>query len=151
MKLVIGAEHRQKPGWVHHDVQDLPGIDIVCDYYELPNKVEAGTCEQIEITHVLEHFPISDIQKTLAVLYGLLADGGELYIEVPNLEWNARELVRNPLSRKNVEYIFGGQRNQWDFHYNGFTPQILIDDLIEAGFKLKELRPNSSIEAWVTK
>ena len=146
MKLIIGAEHRQKEGWTHHDVQDLPGIDVVCDFWDLPEKVEAGSCSHIEMTHVLEHFPMNETAAVIHVLHTLLQPGGELYIEVPNFYWHAQQIMQDPSDRQIVEYAFGGQRNKWDFHFNGFTPHTLKEDLEEGGFTIKELVPASSIE-----
>lgn len=147
MKLVVAAGDRRLDGFLHHDIQDLPGLDYVCEFYELPAKLE-GKMEEIHFTHALEHFPMNESVKVLETLKSMLQPGGKLYIEVPNLYWNAEELVRNPRSRQNVEYIFGGQLNKWDFHYNGYTPEILAEDLRKAGLTVLELKPNSSIESW---
>lgn len=150
MKLVIGAGDRRLEGFKHHDVQALEGLDYVCEFYDLPNNVKEPV-EEIHFTHVLEHFPMNESIKVLRTIYSLLASQGKLYLEVPNLYWNAEEIVRNPRARQNVEYIFGGQRNKWDFHYNGYTPELLADDLREAGFDVLELKPFSSIECWAEK
>lgn len=149
MKLILGAGSRLKAGWLTHDVQDLPGIDIVCDFWELPKHVDAGSCEELEMTHMLEHFPMKDTHRALELVNSLLAPGGQLYIEVPNFAWQALEIVVDPTNRQVVEYAYGGQLNEWDFHYMGFTPEILQEDLENAGFVVDELRPNSSIECWV--
>lgn len=151
VKLIIGAGERHLPGFITHDVQALPGIDIVCEFFDLTKHVEASSCDEIHMTHVLEHFPMKDVQKVLKTVRGLLCKGGRFYIEVPNFEWHAREITRNPLNRQIVEYAFGGQLNKWDFHYNGFTPDILVDDLLEAGFKVESIVPNSSIECYAIK
>lgn len=149
--LVIGAGERRVAGAIHHDVQKLPGIDIVCEFYDLPGYVKPETCDEIHMTHVLEHFPFDETGVVLKVINQLLVLGGKIYIEVPNFHWHAQEIIKNPMNRKVVEYAFGGQLNKWDFHYNGFTPEILVDDMLEAGFRLDDMKPNSSIEAWFTK
>lgn len=149
--LVVGAGARRVAGAVHHDVQDLPGIDIVCEFFDIPKHVEATSYSEIHMTHFLEHFPMKDVQKVLKLIWELLEPKGKLYIEVPNFEWHAKEIVKNPMNRQIVEYAFGGQLNKWDFHYNGFTPDILIDDLIEGDFRIDNLQPNSSIECWASK
>lgn len=151
MRLVIGAGTRQLPGFTHHDVQELPGIDITCEFYDLPKHVSSGSCEEISMTHVLEHFPMKETHDVLELVHSLLKHQGKLYLEVPNFFWHAQEILHDPTNRKVVEYAFGGQLNEWDFHYNGFTPDILTDDLIMADFRIDELRPNSSIECWATK
>ena len=150
VKLIIGAGTRHKDGWVHHDIQTLPGIDIICDFWDLPKNV-SEPCSNIEITHVLEHFPMSRTSDTFKLLYDLLAPGGELYIEVPNFKWHAQMILENPRDRKIVEYAYGGQLNEWDYHYMGFTPEILTEELVRAGLQVVELSPNSSIECRAVK
>lgn len=151
MKLVVGAGARHVEGFVHQDVQALTGIDIVCEFWDLPKHVKKNSCEEIHMTHVLEHFPMAKTTDVLKLLYGLLKKGGKLYIEVPNFQWHALKIMQNPNDRQIVEYAFGGQLNEWDFHYNGFTPPILVGDLTSAGFIVTSLAPNSSIEVWATK
>lgn len=149
-KLVIGAGERRVEGAIHHDVQDLPGIDICCDFWDLP-KNTAIKYDEIYMTHVLEHFPFAKTQDVLKILYDLLKTTGKVYIEVPNFYWHALEIISDSFNRQMVEYAFGGQLNEFDFHYNGFTPEILREDLILAGFTVDELNPNSSIECWASK
>lgn len=151
MRLVVGAGNRRKDGFVHHDVQPLEGIDVVCEFTELPAHIDPESCEEIHMTHVLEHFPMKDTINVLGTLYSLLAPKGKLYIEVPNFYWHAEEILKDPFNRQIIEYAFGGQLNEWDFHYNGFTPEILNEDLVEAGFTVLSLVPNSTIESWVQK
>jgi len=146
MKLIIGANQRQESGWTTHDVLDLPGINIVCDFWDLPKHVEPASCTHIQMTHVLEHFPMKRTREALELVYGLLVDGGQFYIEVPNLYWHAQMIIQNPRDRQIVEYAYGGQLDQYDYHYMGFTPEILEEDLFATGFAIKELIPNSTIE-----
>lgn len=149
-RLIIGAGERQKKGWIHHDVQPFDGIDIVCEFWELPNHLDEAV-EEIEMTHVLEHFPMAETLDALNVVHTLLEPGGKLYIEVPNFTWHAEEILKDPLNRQIVEYAYGGQLNQWDFHYNGFTPEQLAYDLNRAGFVVDNLVTNSSIECTATR
>lgn len=146
--LVIGAGERRIEGATHHDVQDLPGIDIVCDFWDIPTKVKY---DEIHMTHFLEHFPMAKTQDVLKLVKKLMKKGGRLYIEVPNFYWHALRIIANPLDRQIVEYAFGGQLNEWDYHYNGFTPDLLHEDLVVAGFIVDMLVPNSSIECWAVK
>lgn len=151
MRLVVGAGDRRPTGYTYHDVQPLEGIDIVCELFDLPKHVKNSSCQVIQMTHVLEHFPIAKVQDVLNLVYNLLVPGGELYIEVPNFKWHALMILEDPFNRQIVEYAYGGQLNEWDYHYNGFTPETLAQDLITAGFKITNLEPNSSIECRATK
>lgn len=151
MKLVIGAGERRVDGFLHHDVQKLPGIDIVCEFWNLPDKIPPESCEEIHMTHVLEHFPMQEALAVLLTIWTLLKSGGKFYIEVPNFKWHAQKILENPRNRTIVEYAFGGQLNEWDFHYNGFTPEILTDDLTQVGFVIEDIKPESSISLWAVK
>lgn len=150
MKLILCANDRQLPGWKHHDVLRLEGIDYVCDLFDITKHVADSSCEEIKFTHALEHFPTADTQKVLALIKQLLKPHGKLYIEVPNFAWHA-ELVTKGKDRDAVYYAFGGQLDQWDFHKTGFTPKILQEELEKAGFKDINIQPASSISAWMTK
>lgn len=151
MRLVICAGERLKKGWIHHDIQDLPNIDICCEFFDLPKYMEPASVVEAEFTHALEHFPMADSVAVLHTIWRLLAPGGRLYVEVPNFHWHAQEILSDPTNRQIVEYAYGGQLNKYDFHFNGFTPEILREDLEEAGFNVESLTPNSSIECWAVK
>lgn len=153
-KLVIGAGERRVEGALHHDIQPLPGIDIVCDFWDLPKATTqpgGWKFDEVYMTHVLEHFPMDKTLEVLELVRGIMKSKGKLYIEVPNFQWQARKILVDPLNRQIVEYAYGGQKNQWDFHFNGFTPDILLVDLATAGFVVINLRPNSSIECLAMK
>lgn len=150
-KLIVGAGDRQQEGWTCHDVVKMPGIDIVCEMFDLPNKVEPGSLDEIQATHVLEHFPMAKVSELFSMLCSLLKPGGKIYIEVPNFLWHAHMITKNPFDRQIVEYAYGGQKDKWDYHMNGFTPQILQQDLEDAGFEVTEIHNLSSIECRAVK
>lgn len=147
MKLILCANDRQLNGYKHHDVQNLPGIDYVCDLYDINSFVEDNSCEEVQLTHALEHFPTKETQKVLSILFKLLKDGGRVYIEVPNFAWHAKILLEEGRERDAVYYAFGGQLNEWDFHKTGFTKDILEEELLLAGFKDVRIQDGSSLTA----
>jgi predicted SAM-dependent methyltransferase len=149
MNLIVCAGTRLKEGWTSHDVQG--NVDIKCDFWDLPEHVKPESCDKIEFTHALEHFAMGDTLAVLHQLKTMLKEGGEIYIEVPNFYWHAEQIIQNPKNRQIVEYAFGGQLDKYDFHYNGFTPEILAEDLREVGFTVMSLQPNSSIECTARK
>lgn len=151
MNLVVGAGLRRVDDYTHHDVVALEGIDLVCDMWDLPKHIKPGTVEKMQATHVLEHFPMAKTAELFEMLNTLLVPGGEIYIEVPNFLWHASQIIQDPTNRQIVQYAFGGQLDKWDYHYNGFTPQILREDLEFSGFKVTELNNYSSIECRAVK
>lgn len=150
MKLILCANTRQLEGYAHHDVLDLPGIDYVCDLFDIGNFVTPESCEEIHFTHALEHFSSADTQNVLELIRSLLKPGGKLYIEVPNFAWHAK-LVMEGKDKDAVYYAFGGQLDEWDFHKTGFTPRILEEQLELAGFSHGEILNDSTMCVWATK
>lgn len=146
MKLVLCAGSRLTEGYTHHDVKPLAGIDIVCELHDIVKYVEKGSCERIEFTHALEHFPQKETVSLLSMIRELLAPGGELYIEVPNFEWHAKILLEGR-ERDAVYYAFGGQEDEYDLHKTGFTETILREDLENAGFQNIKIFNQSSLIA----
>lgn len=149
MKLILCAGDRHIAGFKTHDVRPLKGIDYVCDFYDIPNTIKEKF-EEIHFTHALEHFPTAETQKILSIVKELLVDVGRLYIEVPNFAWHA-QLVKEGRERDAVYYAFGGQLDQWDFHKTGFTPSIIEEELLKAGFNNIRVQDGSSISVWSTK
>jgi predicted SAM-dependent methyltransferase len=143
-KLILCANERQIKGYKHHDIQPLPGIDYVCDLFDIQEQVKGEQFAEVHFTHALEHFPTKETQKVLALLRDLLVDGGLLYLEVPNFAWHAQILMEGR-ERDAVYYAFGGQLNEWDFHKTGFTENILREELELAGFKDIKIQNSSSL------
>jgi hypothetical protein len=144
MKLILGANTRQVEGYTHHDVKPYPGIDIVCDIWDIGKHVEADSCEEVQLTHVLEHFSNEEVPKLLALIRSILKPGGTFYLEVPNFAWHA-ELVQQGRAEEAVYYAFGGQLDEWDYHKTGFTPTLLEKKLNEAGFEKIDIDGWSSL------
>jgi predicted SAM-dependent methyltransferase len=146
MNLELAAGDRPTPGFIHHDARALDDIEIVCDIDAIGDHVADGSCGVVRATHFLEHF---SHRKTVLYLkrWGkLLKTGGVLYIEVPNLMWQARALasdgkVNGPDGyhewphEELVRLMYGDQDYPGNAHYTGFTDQTLSTSLADAGFK----------------
>lgn len=147
-KLELGAGDLRnlEPGWTYHDIQELEGIDIVCDLLDIREHVKEGKVRQLRACHVLEHIPTPKQEDVFAILYDLLAKNGRLYIEVPNFSWHA-QLVMQGRDEEAVVYAFGGHLDEYDAHMTGFTPKILERRLKNAGFGGISIEPGSSIKA----
>lgn len=146
MKLVLCANVRQIKGWKHHDIFPLEGIDYVCDLLEIEKHIAHESCDEIQFTHALEHFPQKDTQKILLLIKSLLKPNGKLYIEVPNFMWHASLLIEGK-HREAVYYAFGGQLDEYDFHKTGFTYLILKEELVKAGFRNIEISGSDCLMA----
>jgi len=53
----------------------------------------------------------------------VLKPGGLLSVVVPNLDWALQNLTTSTLEC--LHLIYGAQEYEHDYHYNGFTPEML--------------------------
>lgn len=129
----------QAAGYLLQDIQPLPGIGLVCNIEELDKYIREGQCNTIRLSHVLEHFPTAKIPILLKMFHALLEEGGELEVHVPNFRWHASLLLFDQ-EKEAINYAFGGQKDEFDFHKTGFTPLILYNALVEAGFTVDKAK-----------
>lgn len=120
------------PGILNHDALNLPYKD---------NSVEV-----VYASHLLEHLGFKEVQSALVEWKRVLKPGGFLFINVPDLEWLARELVNQSSGneatsevfytpQKLMEVIYGNQDHEGEYHKSGFTKDILTNILNDLGFK----------------
>ena len=121
------------------NAQPGPNVDIVGDFRDLSRFADASV-EDIYASHVLEHLAYSaEVVPALTACHRILLPGGRLLIAVPNMDTVCR-LMLHPESTLQVKFhlmriLFGGQRDEWDYHRTGFTPDLLASFLGEAGFE----------------
>jgi len=140
MKLDLGCGDRpyeDGTGWTHMDERHLPHVEIVGKIEHVLSLVGVNTCEAIMARHVLEHFSHTLTHKILVDWKWLLKEGGILHIEVPNLEWQAKQIAASnqKLHDDIVVLIFGDQDYPGNFHKTGFTQLSLWVALEKAGFR----------------
>lgn len=135
--LEIAAGERPTPGFVHHDARPLADIEVVCDMRgELLQIMGEGTATELRACHVLEHSPYPETANLLLEWKSILIDGGRLYIEVPNMEWQIQAAASGEITMDEfVYYAYGEQNYPGNFHFNGYTVQRLHDILTQVGFK----------------
>lgn len=136
----LGSGTLPLEGFVNVDaLPDAPGVDVVADISQtLP--FADGEADLIYAVHVLEHLPSADIPRTLADWRRVLRPGGVLMVAVPDLETIARIILERrpdwftPPHGPWIGAIYGGQKDEYDFHKTGFTALSLAALLTEAGF-----------------
>jgi len=137
MKLHIGGKEI-KEGWSILNIQKNDGVDFVGDISDL-SQFGDETIEEIYASHVVEHIPQQKIKETLKGIYRVLKNGGKFYVSVPNMDYLCRILIDEKAPAKVrmhvMRIIFGGQIDDYDFHYFGYTLQLLSGFLRESGFK----------------
>lgn len=100
--------------------------DILCDLRAIPQEHE--TYDAVHARHVLEHFNMIEAPQVLKEWTRILKIGGELIVNVPNLAFAAREVIRADADEDYVSQyaywqIYGGHQTYEpeEFHKIGFT------------------------------
>ena len=140
MKLHIGGK-QIKDGWKILNIQKNDGVDFVGSISDL-SQFDDSSIEEIYASHVVEHVDQKNIKKTLEGIYRVLKNDGKFYISVPDLDVLCRIFIDNKAPAKVkfhvMRMMFGGQTDEFDYHYFGWNYEFLNSYLIEAGFKKNE-------------
>lgn len=143
MKLVIGTRRFLGPEWTHVDIDPRPifdelgvahPVDVVGDARSVP--LPDGCADYVYSQECLEHFPWRDTRIVLAEWTRLLKPGGTLRVEVPDFLAAIEQVAQNDSEHMDFaiqQIIFGGQENEFDFHYVGLTPRMLTKHMTELG------------------
>jgi hypothetical protein len=131
IKLDLGAGPRSPEGYTPvgnaHDMKQI-----------FPLPYADGTVDAIRASHVLEHFPMAQVQEVVDDWVRALKPGGEIRIAVPDFDW----IVRSHAEGSDVPteaYLMGGQTDEADFHRSIFTRDKLRHILANAGLAI--IRP----------
>ena len=136
MKINIGGETK-KEGWINYNVQKKPNVDIVGNINDL-SQFENESVEEIYASHIIEHVDQNTIKNTFKDIFRILKKEGKFYVSVPDMDVLCHFFV-SPLANKKIKFhtmrmIFGGQIDNFDYHYFGWNYEFMNDYLLEAGF-----------------
>ena len=137
MKLHIGGKEK-KEGWKILNIQKFEGVDFVGDISDM-SQFENNSVEEIYASHVIEHVPQKKINETLKGVYRILKENGKFYVSVPDLDILCKIFI-DPKAPTQVKFhvmrmMFGGQVDEFDFHYFGWNIEFMKEFLTKAGFK----------------
>ena len=136
MKLNIGGESK-KEGWKILNIQKKPDIDFIGNINNL-DQFEDESCEEIYASHIIEHVDQKTVLNTLKGINRILKKNGKFYISVPDMDSLCHFFI-SPLANKKIKFhvmrmIFGGQVDEYDYHYFGWNYEFLNDYLTQAKF-----------------
>ena len=136
MKLHIGG-WEAKEGWKILNIQKRDNVDFVGNISDL-SQFKDNSISEVYASHVFEHVKYIDVKKTLSGIYRILTSGGKFYISVPNMNVLFRQFLEKKNQTKTkikiMRMIFGGQIDEYDFHYFGWDFELLSGLLKNVGF-----------------
>ena len=163
INLHLGCGGENIPGWINidnyeYDPKDTSRsgskYDIKMDIRNLD--VEDGTVDKIMLIHTIEHFVRWETLKLLSHFYNKLKVGGQLIIEMPDLdkciEWYLKgkdaKHIDTPLGKLNMGFtqFYGNQWNEIDFetHRYVWTKSEINYVLKDIGYSIQELHNDKS-------
>ena len=135
LRLNLGCGHIPLDGYVNVDSRELPGVDVLADVRHLP--FDPDTVDEIYGAHLLEHFPLDELERVVLPKWrALLRPGGTLRLVVPDSGAMLDEYAAGRFSFDDLRLVtFGDQEYDGDFHFTMFTPESLAELLKVAGFE----------------
>jgi len=86
-KLEVGCGEYQQPGYVHLDVRQLKGIDVVCDFGKERLPFQNNEFEEILSNHSIEHVSWRKVGHVIAEWHRVLQPGGRVFFRTPDLRF----------------------------------------------------------------
>lgn len=125
------------PGFINIDKNPQKDGEITGDIRNLD--FEDNTVELLIAKNILQVFSHREFQKILLDWKRVLKPGGTLILSVPDLK-----SILEAYSRGSIDFaetqkgLFGKQETEFDYFYNGFDQNSLLNFLSNLGFKVVE-------------
>ncbi len=146
LRLHLGCGPDRREGWVNVDVNPKFNPDLVAHPHDLA-MLPDNSCSDIECCHLLEHLTLTQARAALCEWRRLIKPGGQLHLELPNLE-RCLALVGINVNGHDLGMIslFGyppevDEQGESQLHKWGWTPETLAEELYKAGFYDVEQAP----------
>jgi len=137
-RLNIGGE-KPHPDWEILNIKPGEFVDHVGNAEDLSQFADE-TFDEVYASHVLEHFDFAgSLQNALKEWHRILKPNGKLYISVPDMDILCQLFLTQPslLAEERfhiMKMMFGAHSDKHDYHYIGFSSDILNYFLGKAGF-----------------
>ena len=135
-RLNLGCGFDKRDGYLNVDFQDFHAPDLVADVRDL-SALPDGHFDEVMAIDVLEHMERTESAQALAEWHRVLAPGGRLRLQVPDV-MAVGQLLQERDSYEDhelfIHHLYGTQAYTGDFHLAGFTDRLMIELLRTVGF-----------------
>ncbi len=148
-KLLLCAGRSRHPELFTVDMEPQFEPDLVATLpaFKL-GKIRPEPWQQVSLIHGIEHFTAREAQELVTDIFSVLANGGKLILEQPNLESAAKALLGMESYTGHWEqdclWAIYGDPSQDRFpgmgHKFGYTPAMLTQLLMVCGFKKENIQ-----------
>jgi len=137
IKLNIGSGNLYRTGWINIDLEKKYHPDVCADFRTLNYE----NVDEINASHLLEHFSREEALRVLKQCHSWLKVGGRISIDTPDID-RICEFITNPSTKywANKEWmvraLYGSQEAEWAYHRDGWYKKKFEKILPELGFKV---------------
>lgn len=135
LDLGCGIRNRKQPDseWIHIDIQDIEGIDLVSDFSDMP--LPSDWADKIYAGDTIEHIAPYNMDKVLKEWNRVLKTEGVFNGQTPNLHSTMIRYANKELSFQDAfGALYGSNEHEYQHHYQTFTIDTLRELLIQYGF-----------------
>jgi predicted SAM-dependent methyltransferase len=157
VKLEIGAGEAagNNPDWKYSDVRAVPGVDFVCNAWDIDEHVEDNVVEKIYSRHFFEHVTFRQGEVVLEKWLKIMKPGGVCEMMLPNMDFHVKQYISGSKPEHCRAGFWGWQRGEfeevWDVHKSGYNVKSLSALVKSKGFvNYKSLRSTSDKHLHVT-
>jgi len=137
VKLNLGCGYVRLEGWVNVDSDPACRPDRVAQAHDLP--FDAGSAEEIKALQLVEHLGFFKTRYFLSECWRVLAPGGRLTLETPDIETAFSTFLGGDRAVKEAAlgWIYGAETAGMN-HLYCFPKELLAELLADAGFEVRE-------------
>jgi len=137
--LHLGSQQLILEGFHNLDAQPKSINEIKADVSNLPYNNESA--DLIYAINLLQVFNHRKTKKVLDEWARVLKKGGLLILTIPNMKHILKLYQDNQISWETTNlFLFGKQQDNYDYYYNGFDKDSIIDHLTKSGFQILEIQ-----------
>lgn len=133
IKIHLGCGEKILDGFVNIDIVQKNSRVVIDDVSTL-STIKNNSVDLIYACHVLEHFPKGEILYILKVWNNKMKRGGTIRISVPDFNSIVLQYEKSRNLNSVIGLLYGGQRNEYDYHKVVFNFDTLSNLLEMAGF-----------------